>query len=100
MPYKDKTKLAASRLKGTKKSADRRRAALDSIKLAAGCAECGYRKVAAALDFHHPDPDSKEFSPGNAVARYGMDRILREVEKCIVLCCRCHRELHDAENDS
>jgi len=56
-----------------------------------GCAICGYNKNAAALDFHHLDPNEKELKIGNP---HAVERLLKEIEKCIVLCANCHREIH------
>jgi hypothetical protein len=47
----------------------------------------------ACLDFHHIN--DKEFSIGNAISlSYGKNRILKEIEKCIIMCSNCHRKLH------
>lgn len=57
------------------------------------CQVCGYDNLRDALEFHHVD-DNKEFG----IAAKGITRSLeiakREVEKCALLCCRCHREVH------
>lgn len=55
-----------------------------------GCTVCGYNKCEAALDFHHTTPELKikikdHLSFINQKA---------ELDKCVLLCCRCHRELH------
>jgi hypothetical protein len=67
------------------------------VELLGGCCQiCGYnRDCPAAYGFHHRDPAAKAFDIG----RYGMlrrwDELLAEVEKCVLLCCRCHAEVHD-----
>lgn len=45
------------------------------------------------LDFHHMR--DKDIAIG-AVASYGwsIERIKKEIEKCIILCANCHRKLH------
>lgn len=50
----------------------------------------------ALLDFHHRDMNEKELSITSAVygQRWGKKRILEEISKCDVLCCKCHRLLH------
>jgi hypothetical protein len=57
------------------------------------CQICNYDKCAAALDFHHLNPDDKEF----AISEFGVcrswDRMLTEAKKCILVCCRCHKEI-------
>lgn len=62
------------------------------VELAGGkCINCGYSKCIAALDFHHLDPNKKEMNLNTAVS---IERKIEELNKCILLCCRCHRELH------
>lgn len=76
------------------------RAWLNEYKSTLACTKCGYSKktnnnfTTYALQFHHPRAD-KEFSVSNGTHR-GMshDKILREINKCVVLCCRCHAEIH------
>ena len=57
------------------------------------CQECGYNKNIAALEFHHIDPNEKEFHLGNAKTT-NLDKLLLEMDKCILVCANCHRELH------
>lgn len=45
------------------------------------------------LDFHHVDPNEKDFSIGDARS-YSLDRIKQEVDKCVLLCANCHRKVH------
>lgn len=57
------------------------------------CAKCGYDSCLAALDFHHINPLNKDFSLSRSIQ--DLDKCIKEVKKCVLLCCRCHRELHD-----
>ena len=67
------------------------------LKIAAGCADCGYKTCSAALSFHHLG-DDKKFCIGNAVSNgWGQVRILAEVAKCIVLCANCHLTRHHCQ---
>lgn len=60
------------------------------------CAVCGYCKTHAALEFHHIDPNEKEFSFGSARGSIvNWKKLVEEVKKCILLCSNCHREIHD-----
>ena len=60
-----------------------------------GCYACGYNRHPEALDLHHLDPSSKEYSISTLISnRVCEDVIIKELEKCIVLCSNCHRELH------
>lgn len=59
------------------------------------CQICGYDKCVEGLDLHHIDPSTKELGFGRIMANpKNIGKILIEVEKCILLCCRCHREVH------
>ena len=57
------------------------------------CEICGYNKCLAALTFHHRDPSKKEFSI--STKNRTLERNKEEVDKCILLCCRCHAEEHE-----
>lgn len=57
------------------------------------CSFCGYNKCIASLDFHHTDPKEKGF-PLNKMYRHSKEEIIKELDKCILLCANCHRELH------
>lgn len=56
------------------------------------CAVCGYNSCFAALEFDHLIPQKKLFSV--ARSKGSIEATLKEAEKCILLCCRCHRERH------
>ena len=45
------------------------------------------------LEFHHLDPNKKDFTIGEQVMR-NWKTILPEIEKCVVLCSNCHRKFH------
>jgi predicted HNH restriction endonuclease len=67
---------------------------LEAIKLKGGkCEICGYNKYYGALEFHHRDPKSKEFS-WKCLVEMKWERVLKELEKCSLLCSNCHREVH------
>ena len=52
----------------------------------------------ATLDFHHRNGD-KEFEVSNGVVQgQSKERILKEIEKCDILCSNCHRKLHSELN--
>lgn len=57
------------------------------------CESCGYNKNLAALTFHHIDPKKKEFSLSSAKTM-SQDKLIKELDKCIVLCANCHMEEH------
>lgn len=57
------------------------------------CRICGYSTCFAALEPHHLDPLGKDFTISEAMTSW--ERIKPELDKCELLCCRCHREVHD-----
>jgi len=56
------------------------------------CSLCGYHKCLAALGFHHLDPHTKLFTiSGNHCLSW--DKLKNELDKCILVCANCHKEL-------
>ncbi len=55
------------------------------------CANC-IENDPACLDFHHKNPEDKEFQLSKA--NHSIENIKKEIEKCILLCANCHRKLH------
>lgn len=59
------------------------------------CVCCGYNACAAALDFHHRNPQEKEgYGSGAIVPHWNFEKNKRELDKCELVCVRCHREIH------
>jgi predicted HNH restriction endonuclease len=54
------------------------------------CRLCGFDEHPAALQFHHLDPEEKEFHLGGQGHSRGIARMRAEAEKCILLCANCH----------
>lgn len=66
---------------------------LDLIEYKGGCCEvCGYNKCSAALEFHHKDPKGKDFAISSH--SYSFEKMKKEVDKCMLVCSNCHREIH------
>lgn len=64
------------------------------IKSDLSCLYCKEEAI-ECLDFHHRDPKEKDVTIAAAVKNgWGKERILKEIEKCDVLCANCHRKLH------
>lgn len=57
------------------------------------CTKCDYSKCLGALDFHHRDPKKKDPS-WKLMKAWKFERIIKEIDKCDLLCSNCHRELH------
>lgn len=72
-----------------------RRLKLEAIAYKGGaCVRCGYNKYPGALDFHHLDPTTKDFSISRVKKTSMNKEILDELDKCILVCANCHRETH------
>lgn len=74
---------------------------LDFInKLGGACSICGYNTNIAALEFNHIDPSTKLFGiDSRKISNTNIQDLLKEVEKCELLCSNCHREHHYKEMD-
>ena len=77
----------------------RKQKVVDEIKEQSGCKKCGDKR-SYVLDFHHLDPTIKEMPISAMLNSCNIENILREIEKCVVLCANCHREFHYLENQS
>src|SRR3989344_5790323 len=66
---------------------NRRRKKEKLVELFRGkCKVCGYQKYAGALDFHHKNPRNKSFALSVKGLCYSWESIVREAQKCILLC--------------
>ena len=56
------------------------------------CVICGYNKCIKTLEFYHLK--SKDFGiSANGYTR-SWKKVKKELDKCILLCANCHREVH------
>ncbi len=63
------------------------------VEYKGGCCEtCGYDKFVEVLEFHHRDPDGKDFKVSQG--SWSLERMKAEADKCALLCANCHREEH------
>lgn len=95
MPYKNKDDQREYDRKWHHEHLDQSRArklktklVLHRIKLELGCEHCGYEEDPIALQFHHIDASQKEISMHEV--NYSLIKLLKESEKCMVLCANCH----------
>jgi len=62
------------------------------------CLRCGYNRYVEALEFHHRDPDEKDFTISKYMRSCGKstswDTIALELDKCDMLCSNCHKGMH------
>ena len=56
------------------------------------CSKCGEERI-RCLSFHHINPAEKEFTIGQ-IRMSSLEKIEREINKCICLCLNCHHEFH------
>ena len=58
------------------------------------CVVCGYDRCVKGLEFHHTNPEEKDFTLGSNTNR-AWEKVKVEIDKCVLLCANCHREIHD-----
>ena len=69
------------------------------------CERCGYNEHFSALDFHHLDPETKDFNLeisnlySRAMSEDNFKIVDEEIQKCIILCANCHRLEHCQYDD-
>ena len=59
------------------------------------CEHCSVRELdyLAMYDYHHIDPTTKLYTV-SSIMNGPMDRLIAEVDKCLLLCSNCHRKEH------
>lgn len=57
------------------------------------CKICAYSKCQGALDLHHLNPKEKEFGIGEKGYTRSWEKVKLELDKCILVCANCHREV-------
>lgn len=58
------------------------------------CQKCGYNKCNAALEFHHIDSNEKDFNISKKGHCRSWEKVKDELDKCILVCSNCHKEIH------
>jgi hypothetical protein len=72
----------------------RRRVKVKAVAYKGGkCIDCGYNRCVAALQFHHPNGD-KDFGIAAKGATRSWEKVVVELDKCVLLCANCHAERH------
>lgn len=61
------------------------------------CEKCGYCNCVSALQFHHNNPEEKDFSISTQLnlSNFDIEIYYAEVDKCQLLCANCHAEEHE-----
>lgn len=57
------------------------------------CQHCGYDKCMRALEFHHLNPEEKDFHLSKNLSK-SIASLKSEADKCVLLCSNCHAEEH------
>lgn len=57
------------------------------------CQDCGCADL-EQLQWHHREPETKVNNVGSMVLNRAQDVVLAEIEKCDLLCVKCHRRAH------
>ena len=66
-----------------------------AVEYKGGCCQvCGYNKYQGALEFHHLDPNEKDFGIGQSGITRVWEDVKKELDKCICVCSNCHKEIH------
>jgi hypothetical protein len=60
------------------------------------CENCGGEFHPSVFDFHHVNPQEKEFRISQLM-RYTWEKQKVELDKCVLLCANCHRLEHHGD---
>ncbi len=92
----DKSKLTEEEKKKNKSNSVvswRKRAKAKLVEYKGGkCQCCEYDKCIEAMEFHHLDPIEKDFTISGK--SWSFEKIKQEVDKCVMVCSNCHKEIH------
>ena len=58
------------------------------------CSICGYSRCKQSLEFHHLDNYGKDFGISEKGYSRAWLKVKQEIDKCIIVCANCHREIH------
>jgi 5-methylcytosine-specific restriction endonuclease McrA len=90
------TRTYADRREALIKAVAKRRKKLKSLAIeykGGKCQICGYKKCVGALELHHINKAEKSFGIGDKGYTRSWDKVRAELDKCILLCANCHREI-------
>lgn len=81
-------------LRDKRKYADKRRLEIRSLLNGLKdrpCVDCKQKYDPCVMDFDHLDPSLKEENINILKHRFSREKLLKEIEKCEVVCANCHR---------
>ena len=87
----------SDRAENLKKAVAKRRKKIKEMAIAykgGKCCICDYHKCNTALDFHHRDDTKKSFGLSVRGLTRSWERTRKELDKCVLVCANCHREIH------
>lgn len=88
-------KCTPCKVKTQRKRVHKNKEMVKQLKQTLACVECGISDY-RVLEFHHLDPKQKDREIA-LMYNLSLDRIKKEIDKCICLCANCHRILHHEE---
>ena len=63
-------------------------------RLGGKCSCCGWNSWHTGLQVHHRDPKTKDRAVSRQLRRAPIAKLLKELEKCVLLCANCHAGVH------
>lgn len=64
------------------------------LRMGGKCQDCGGVYPTVVYDFHHLDPEEKEYSPASTFQKKWETVEKEVIGKCVLLCANCHRLRH------
>jgi hypothetical protein len=101
MPYKDKDKQKAAQkawydknkeltIKRSNGSREKRKQVIREIKESSSCMDCNIYYPYYIMQFDHRDSDLKHGSVNNMLTNSSFGKVIKEIEKCDLVCANCH----------
>ena len=93
----DLKQLEMNKKKKNKNSVSQRRKKIKKMSVdykGGKCIICGYNRCLGALEFHHLNPNEKDFGISASGTTKSWEKIKSELDKCICVCSNCHREIY------
>ncbi len=58
------------------------------------CQLCGFVGYEGVFDFHHKGDSPKSFGIAAGGFSRSLESLMKEADKCVLICANCHREVH------
>lgn len=62
------------------------------------CSRCNKEYPLSSYSFHHTEPEHKDFTISKTMTSVSFNKMLKELDKCILVCQNCHVEIHHEKN--